>query len=74
MYEQRNTSVPRKHHADYRDKGNLTGVQLKPEHTLSGILLYGKCDSLGISEHQLLVPRLRLLCDECILLLVKVIT
>ena len=30
MYEQRDTSVPRKHHADYRDY-EATGVQQKPE-------------------------------------------
>ena len=31
VYEQRDTSVPRMHHADYRDKGNWGSLQLTPE-------------------------------------------
>ena len=34
MYEQRDTSVPRKHHADYRDRGNWDTTKTQNVHIM----------------------------------------
>ena len=37
MYKQRDTFVPRKHHADYRDRGNWGTTKTKNVHVQKGV-------------------------------------
>ena len=59
MYEQRDTSVPRKHHADHRDRGNWSTAKTRHIHRV----VYSFNESLVYILGSMFTTRLTQLAD-----------